>query len=148
MEKPITKKKVKRPDFARGGGNISSSSSDEEDKESEVESASDNEEEDDGLDIHRKWGELDNGARRVEWTSRRLAVCNLDWDKVTAEDIFVALESFKPDTGKINSIHVYLSDFGAEQLQRENEHGPQLPVPKNVQVKEKDDSDDEEDNGE
>ncbi|KAI6191564.1 hypothetical protein M3Y97_00241700 [Aphelenchoides bicaudatus] len=139
VEKPVAKNKEKRPDFARGEGNALSSS---EEEESEAESIDDEQMEDPELyDIHKKWGELDNGVRRVEWTSTRLAVCNLDWDKMTADDIFVALESFKPDSGKIKSVHVYLSDFGAEQLKHEETHGPKLPTVKSVPVKEDDDSD-------
>lgn len=115
-----------------------------EEEESEAESV--DEEEQDALAIHDKWGELDRTARRVEWTSARLAVCNMDWDRMTAEDIFVALESFKPEGGKIKSVHVYLSDFGAEQLNHEEKHGPRLSIQddKNKVTREKDDSDGDE----
>lgn len=36
-----------------------------------------------------KWGELDADAERTEEATRRLAVCNMDWDRVGAEDIFL-----------------------------------------------------------
>jgi hypothetical protein len=106
-------------DFARGEGNVSSSSDED---NSDAESTN----EDDTNGVHDRWGELDRDARKVEWTSRRLALCNIDWDKMTAEDIFVALESFKPEGGVIKSVRVYLSDFGAEQLEYEEKHGPKL----------------------
>lgn len=35
-------------------------------------------------------------ARRVEWASRRLALCNMEWNRITASDIYVILSSFKP----------------------------------------------------
>ena len=36
-----------------------------------------------------KWGELDGDADTTEEATRRLAVCNMDWDRVQAEDIFL-----------------------------------------------------------
>lgn len=139
-EKLNAKKKL---DFARGEGNVSSSSDEE---QSSDESVGDAEEEDDGLNLHSRWGELDHDVRRAEWISRRLAVCNLDWDKMSAEDVFISLESFKPESGTIKSVHVYLSDFGAEQLKYEEEHGPRLPTKKTNAVNDEEESDD--DNGE
>ncbi|VDN43323.1 unnamed protein product [Gongylonema pulchrum] len=41
------------------------------------------------------WGETDKDARRVEWTSQRLALCNMEWDRISAADIFVLISSFK-----------------------------------------------------
>jgi len=137
-EEPTIKAKLKQIDLARGEGNISSSSEDDE----EYSGDDLDDEEGDKLGIHDKWGELDHGVRKVEWTSKRLAVCNLDWEKMTAEDIFVALESFKPEEGQIVSVEVYLSDFGAEQLNYEEAHGPKLPEP-SKNVNESDESDNE-----
>ena len=47
----------------------------------------------DGFD---KWGELDHDADSIPTgeETNRLAVCNLDWDRVNAADIFIALSSF------------------------------------------------------
>lgn len=75
-------------DLARGQGNISSSSSDEEMDEEEAEEESKNEGESKSTE-EAKWGELDKEVRRVEWASRRLAICNLDWSKVRAEDLML-----------------------------------------------------------
>ena len=116
---------AKRVDLARGDGNqIASSSSDDDDDDAD--GGGRKEAVQDRFNIHEKWGALDHNVPHVEWTSRRLAVCNLDWDKMTAEDVLVSLNSFKPAEGEILSIHVYLSDFGHEQLQYEEEHGPRL----------------------
>lgn len=95
---------------------------------SEEESSEEEDEEETGVSSHDRWGELDSGARRVDWTSRRIAVCNMDWDKIKAEDLFMALESFKPASGKLQSVVIYLSDFGAERLEEEDKSGPKLDV--------------------
>lgn len=66
------------------------------------------------------WGELDRSVKRVEWASRRIAVCNMDWDRLSAEDLLTVLNSFKPAVGAITSFAIFLSDLGAERL----EEGP------------------------
>ena len=55
-----------------------SDSSSDESSEEEVEK--------EGFD---KWGELDRDAERTEESTRRLALCNMDWDRVGADDIFL-----------------------------------------------------------
>lgn len=73
-------------DLARGQGNISSSSSDEDDGEdggNRYEASAGT------LDEEDNWGELDKGVRRVEWASARLAICNLDWTNVRAQDLML-----------------------------------------------------------
>lgn len=39
-------------------------------------------------DIEHPWGEMDVSTKTTEAATRRLAVCNLDWDRVTATDLF------------------------------------------------------------
>ena len=35
------------------------------------------------------WGNLDEDAKRIENAeTARLAVCNIDWDRITANDLF------------------------------------------------------------
>ena len=65
-------------DYARGEGNLYSDSSSDESSEDEVEEETGN-----------NWGELDKDAERTEEATHRLAVCNMDWDRVDAEDIFL-----------------------------------------------------------
>lgn len=114
-----TKKSKLTLDLARGEGNLVSSS-DEEAEDLEITEA----------DVpggpDSDWNELDKSARRVEWASRRLAICNMDWDRVRADDLLVLLSSFKPAKGSVASLGVYLSDFGAEKLAEEERHGPVL----------------------
>ena len=45
---------------------------------------------------------------RVEEATRRVAMCNMDWDRVSAKDIFILLHSFKPTTGVIHSVKVLI----------------------------------------
>lgn len=38
--------------------------------------------------------------------TKRLAICNMDWDRVDANDIYMILQSFLPKDGKINYVKV------------------------------------------
>lgn len=110
-------------DLARGEGNISSSSSS---NESEQESE-DEDVEEDNMAVN-SWGEMDRSVRRVEWASHRIAICNLEWDRLKAEDLMVVLNSFKPAAGVLHSVSIYLSDFGADRIKQENTVGPKLLI--------------------
>lgn len=57
-------------------------------------------------EIEHDWGELDKDAEQTEEATKRLAVCHMDWDRVTATDIMVLLHSFLPPTGFIESVTV------------------------------------------
>lgn len=108
--------------LARGEGNLSSSSSED---ESEIE---------EDENVISKMNEIDesiNGSvNKIEWASRRIAICNLDWDRLQAVDLMVVLNSFKPETGILLAVSIYLSDFGAERLKEENINGPALETSK------------------
>ncbi|KAL0212512.1 hypothetical protein RCL1_006138 [Eukaryota sp. TZLM3-RCL] len=58
--------------------------------------------------------------------STRLAICHLDWDKVSALDLFALASSFAPQSKKIVSCVVYISDFGIDRLKHEELNGPEL----------------------
>ncbi|KAL7069813.1 hypothetical protein ACQ4LE_010905 [Meloidogyne hapla] len=108
-------------DLARGEApDINSSSSEDE----EGEDQSDNEISDEEKTVP----DLEEGVRRVEWASSRLAICNMDWSKISAEALMIVIQSLKPPTGVIHSVSVYLSDFGAERLEYEKLHGPKIIV--------------------
>ena len=89
-------------DYARGEGNLYSDSSSEEESE-------ENEEENKEGEYFDKWGELDGDAETTEEETARLAVCNMDWDRVGAEDIFLALSSFCPAAGSVTGVEIFLS---------------------------------------
>ncbi|XP_065655705.1 ESF1 homolog isoform X2 [Hydra vulgaris] len=107
--------KVKFEDI-RGENSLSETNSDSEDNfDDEV---------DDGL-IHG-WGDLDEDAKRVDNAeTSRFAVCNCDWDKITATDLFVLFNSFKPSGGNIVSVNIYPSDYGIQRMKEEDLKGPQ-----------------------
>merc|ERR1719186_454178 len=106
-------------DYARGEAALYSS-----DDDSSSEEESSDEEAEDGVEVFDKWGELDRDAETTEESTRRLAVCNMNWDRVKAEDIFLVMSSFCPGGGNVKAVKIYMSDFGKERLADEEKLGP------------------------
>ena len=119
---------VKDPnvDYARGEAVLSDSSSEEEEEEQEDSSDSDEEVTDKAAkdEDFDKWGELDHDAEETEEATKRLAVCNMDWDRVGADDLYLALSSFCPPGGRLLKVSVYVSEFGKKRLAEEDQLGP------------------------
>lgn len=63
---------------------------------------------------------------RTEDISRRLAIQNMDWDRVNAADIFVLMKSSCPPNGSVLNVSIYPSQFGKERIAIEEKHGPRL----------------------
>lgn len=101
--------------YARGEGELLSSSSEED--ESTVDSEEENE-------ICHDWGEFDKDAEEAVESTRRLAACNMDWDKIRAVDLMVSLNSFLPPGGIILSVAIYPSDYGLQRMKEEDVKGP------------------------
>ncbi|KAL9031692.1 MAG: hypothetical protein Q9196_000287 [Gyalolechia fulgens] len=89
-------------------------------------------EEDDDLDVADEedvFGLLDGpdpngeGIPVGEVTSR-LAVLNLDWDNIRAEDLMAVFSSFVQNAGQIKIVSVYPSAFGRERMEKEEMEGP------------------------
>ncbi|XP_076144417.1 ESF1 homolog [Alosa pseudoharengus] len=106
------------PDLARGKGNVETSS--DEDDEDEVEDMLRREAD----EIVHDWGEMWKDAPRADEMSRRLAVCNMNWDRMKAKDLLALFNSFKPKDGVIFSVKIYPSEFGKERLQAEQTQVP------------------------
>lgn len=100
VDLPVTlKDKLKdlSVDYARGQADLwSDDSSDDESSEGE----------DDELFIEHVWGEMDAEAPTTEESTKRLAACNMDWDRIRASDIMVLCNSFLPTGGAILSVKV------------------------------------------
>ncbi|CAL8334155.1 unnamed protein product [Lota lota] len=107
------------PDLARGVGNVETSS-DEDEEEDHVEAFLRREEE----EIQHDWGDLCKDAPRGEEVWARLAVCNVDWDRLKAKDLLALFNSFKPAGGVVLSVKIYPSEFGKQRLQQEQSQGP------------------------
>ena len=101
-------------DYARGEGVLLSDSSSEEE-------SSEYEDED---DIEHNWGELDKEAETTNEITHRLALCNMDWDRIKATDLMVLFNSFLPTGGLINTITIYPSEFGLQRMKEEEVKGP------------------------
>jgi hypothetical protein len=107
------------------------SSSDEEDGDDQSQSSdSDDDDESNGEEdpVHGLAGVLDPSTREeeivlTEEESPYLAVLNMDWSHVRAVDIFAMITSFTP-AGSVKKVQVYPSDFGMEQLAKEERLGP------------------------
>jgi len=112
-------------DYARGEAFLTDSSSGEDssDEEGGEVSKTDVVEEEE----FDKWGELDHDADKIgeDEITKRLAVCNMDWDRVGADDLFLVLSSFCPPGGRVLKVSVYPSEFGKARMAEEDQLGPQ-----------------------
>ncbi|XP_022232986.2 LOW QUALITY PROTEIN: pre-rRNA-processing protein esf1 [Drosophila obscura] len=125
-------------DYARGEGRLMTDSSSDDDTDDD-EGAEGPE-----LQIDHVWGELDNDAETTEESTRRLAICNMDWDRIRAEDLMVLLSSFLPLGGSILSVKIYPSEYGKARLAEEEIHGPAELVKRDEEQHEEEDDSDEE----
>lgn len=77
--------------------------------------------------------------------SDTFAVVNLDWDNVRAVDLMSTFASFVPKGGNIRSVTIYPSEYGKEQMQKEEMEGPPKELFRSKKRKDESDSDDDED---
>lgn len=76
--------------------------------------------------------------------SHTFAVVNLDWDNVRAVDLMATFASFVPKGGFIKSVSIYPSEFGKEQMQKEEIEGPPKDLFKSKKKDAESDSDSDE----
>lgn len=121
-------------DRARGeGGESESEESDSESSESEEEEV----EEESEIEIEEAKPEEGD-------PSDTFAVVNMDWDNLRAVDLMATFISFVPKGGLIKSITIYPSEFGKEQMQKEETEGPSRDLFKKQTKKVESDDEDEE----
>lgn len=121
-------------DRARGEG-LESSSSEEEDSDSD-------DEEEEEIVLEESDIELEEGKPEEGDPSDTFAVVNMDWDNIRAVDLMATFSSFVPKSGLIKSITIYPSEFGKEQMQKEEIEGPPRDLFKKKQKKKQDDDSD------
>src|SRR4051812_46082566 len=85
---------------------------------SSEESSSEDEDEDEILDEAGLADHLGDDVPVGE-ASSRLAVVNLDWDNIRAEDLMAVFSSFLPAGGRLLKVAIYPSEFGKERIERE-----------------------------
>lgn len=118
VRKELKKVESRSYDPARDGGFTDSSS--------EEESSSDEDEEDEEAEEAEELDFPDKQEANVPLgeVSERIAVVNLDWDNVRAEDLMAVFSSFLPTGGRVRNVTVYPSEFGKERMEREEVEGP------------------------
>ncbi|XP_003748223.1 ESF1 homolog [Galendromus occidentalis] len=109
-------------DFARGEGNIETSEDDSTDSSEDEEEKLMREE----AEQEVEWDELDKDAPRSDDISKRIALCNMDWQNLRAEDLFVLMHSFVPADGVVHRVRIFPTQFGKERMLAETKHGPKL----------------------
>ncbi|KAL6676443.1 pre-rRNA-processing protein esf1 [Candidozyma auris] len=119
-------------DKARGEG-LSSSSDEDSDSDEELE--------DEESEI-----ELEEEKPEEGDPTSTFAVVNMDWDNIRAVDLMATFVSFVPKGGSIKLVTIYPSEYGKEQMQKEEVEGPpkELFAKKKKKVESDSDSDSEE----
>ena len=57
---------------------------------------------------------------------KRLALTNMDWDRLNSKDIFVLVNSAVPTGGRLEKVIIYTSQFGQSRIADEAVNGPKM----------------------
>jgi hypothetical protein len=117
VQKELKRVEERSYDPARDGGFTDSSSE---------ESSSDEEDEDEAEveDDEVEFPDKQQANVPVGEVTNRIAVVNLDWDNIRAEDLMACFSSFLPAGGRVQNVTVYPSEFGKERMEKEEIEGP------------------------
>lgn len=145
VQKELKKVESRSYDPARDGGFTDSSSEEESSSDEEEEEEEEADEEAEELDFPDK----QEANVPLGEVSERIAVVNLDWDNVRAEDLMAVFSSFLPTGGRVRNVAVYPSEFGKERMEREEVEGPPREIfASNKKGKKRDEEDEELDSDE
>ena len=72
----------------------------------------------------------------------------MDWDRVGADDLFLALSSFCPPGGRLIKVSIYPSEFGKSRMAEEDQYGPKELQGHSKKAQSFDESDSEPENDE
>ncbi|RMZ75250.1 hypothetical protein DV738_g5572, partial [Chaetothyriales sp. CBS 135597] len=128
VRKELKRVENKQPrDVLRQG--LDSESSSDSSSESDSESSGD---EDADIDVENEAELAPGTASQVPEgeVTHRLAVVNLDWDNIRAQDLMAVFSSpgFLPQTGRLLKVAIYPSEFGKERMAREEMEGPPAEI--------------------
>lgn len=121
VQKELKRVQSRSYDPARHGG-FSSSSTDEESSSEEEEEYEEEKDEDDDEEI--EFPDKQQADVLLGEVTERIAVVNLDWDNIRAEDLMAVFSSFLPPGGHVSKVAVYPSEFGKERMEKEEIEGP------------------------
>lgn len=82
------------------------------------------------------WSDESSEAQVLESSTKRLALLNYDWSKITAGDLMITFSSFLPEDGQLKKVTVYPSDFGKQRMLQEETEGPGDIFTANADIKE------------
>jgi len=71
------------------------------------------------------WEANNDDVPLADKASKRLAVVNLDWDQINAEDLMTIFSSLSKRKCGIKKVEIYISNYGKEQIQKDSLYGPQ-----------------------
>lgn len=95
-------------------------------EESDSSSGSEGEQEDEDFEGDQEedfWAEVDD-VKYGEDQSSRLAVQNLDWDHIGAQDLFSLFTSFCKGESIVQKVEIYPSEYGKQMIERDSLYGP------------------------